>query len=87
MRAAYAQPPVVARHPAKFSLRKRAHPPGGWIIERFAAGVIEGRHRPSRVAIALPDVQHETITSVDSSEEAAVIATLVSAFLADPVER
>jgi hypothetical protein len=33
------------------------------------------------------DVQPETITSVDKSEEAGVIATLVSAFIADPVER
>jgi GNAT superfamily N-acetyltransferase len=33
------------------------------------------------------NVQPETITSVDKSEEGGVIATLVSAFIADPVER
>ena len=32
-------------------------------------------------------MQRETITSVDNSQEATVIATLVSAFIADPVER
>jgi ribosomal protein S18 acetylase RimI-like enzyme len=32
-------------------------------------------------------VQAGTITSVDASEQASVIATLVSAFIADPVER
>ena len=32
-------------------------------------------------------MQPETITSVDKSDEARVIATLVSAFIADPVER
>lgn len=32
-------------------------------------------------------MQPETITSVDTSEEANVTATLVSAFIADPVER
>jgi ribosomal protein S18 acetylase RimI-like enzyme len=32
-------------------------------------------------------VQPDTIASVDTSEEASVIATLVSAFIADPVER
>jgi len=32
-------------------------------------------------------VRPDTITSVDTSEKASVIATLVSAFIADPVER